>query len=204
MKKAAYIFIFILTLLLTGCNVGKPEGTSSKFTIEPYALNEHEKLLVSKTGVWHINFFKLNGTLGEDEDLEFSVELYKDGEFQQELMKTGGALDEKYNDTLISFGISDFTGEKDSEKNLKLILGVPSSLATTNYTTTMTASSIGNLVGAKITLKKNEPVYLVAWIGTTKNSLRTVGSVNGELPEGLGEVETALLYKVVLTNKDKE
>ncbi|GEN83233.1 hypothetical protein SLU01_15450 [Sporosarcina luteola] len=204
MKKAAYIIIFILTLLLTGCNDGKPKGTTSKMTIEPYTLNEHEKLLVSKTGVGHIDYFKLNGTLGEDEDLELSVELFKNGEFQEELMKTWGALDKKYKDILLSFGISDFNGEDDSEKIIKLISGMPSGVASTNYTTTMTASSIGNLIGTKITLKKNEPVYLVAWVGTTKNSLRSIGSVNGELPEGIIDFETALLYKIVLTNKDKE
>jgi len=68
-------------------------------------------------------------------------------------------------------------------------------------TTDMTASSIGNLVGNKITLKKDEHVYLVSWVGTTKNELRSIGSVNGELPESIGDFETALLYKVLWTDK---
>ncbi|MEK5332669.1 hypothetical protein [Lysinibacillus sp. FSL W8-0992] len=48
---------------------------------------------------------------------------------------------------------------------------------------------------------KNKPVYLVAWLGTTKNELRTVGSKNGELPAGLEEAELAFLYKVLWTDK---
>lgn len=37
-----------------------------------------------------IEFFKLNGTLGEDDDLEFSVEVFENGQFKEELLKTWG------------------------------------------------------------------------------------------------------------------
>lgn len=204
MKKAIVIGVLLLTFILAGCSGEKPGDAISKITIEPYTMNEQESLLVSKTGVGHIEYFKLNGTLGEEEDLEMSVEVYENGKFKEELLKTWGALDKKYKDSLISFGMSEFQGEDDSVKSLKLISGIPSGLSTTNYSTNMTAYSFGNLIGDKITMKKNEPVYLAAWAGTTKNELRSIGSINGELPEGIGEYETALLYKVVWTSKDKE
>jgi hypothetical protein len=191
----------ILVLLLTGCTSLDKISFSAKLTIEPYNMSEHESLLISKSGVGHIGFFKLNGTLGEDDDLEFSVEVFENGKFKEELLKSWGAVDKKYKDSLISFGMSDFQGQDDSVKFMKLISGIPSGLATTSYPNDMTASSFGKLVGKKITMKKNEPVYLVVWAGTTTNSLRTIGSENGELPENIGEYETALLYKVVLTDK---
>ena len=84
-----------------------------------------------------------------------------------------------------------------------MISGIPSGLATTNYSINMTSSSFSNLVGEKVTLKKNKPVYLSAWLGTTKNELRSVGSENGELPAGIEEAELAFLYRVVWTDKEK-
>lgn len=65
----------------------------------------------------------------------------------------------------------------------------------------MTSSFFSNLISENVTLMKNKPVYLVAWLGTTKNELRTVGSKNGELPAGLEEAELAFLYKVLWTDK---
>ncbi|MFC5602510.1 hypothetical protein [Sporosarcina koreensis] len=195
-----YCLFVILALLLPGCANEKKES-STKITFEPYTMSEQESLLISKTGVGYIEFFKLNGTLGKDDDLEFSVEVYENGKFKEELLKTWGAVDEKYKDSIISFGMSDYQGEDDSSKSFKLISGIPSGLATTSYPNDVTAYSFSKLVGEKITLKKNEPVYLAAWVGTTKNSLRSIGSENGELPAGIDEYENALLYKVLWTDK---
>lgn len=194
--KRCCLFVF-LALLLTGC-------ADTKITIEPYTISEHESLLISKTGVGYIEFFKLNGTLGEEDDLEFSVELYENGKFKEELMKTWGAVDEKYKDNIISFGMSDHQGEDDSSKSFKLISGIPFGLATTSYPNDVTAYSFRKLVGEKITLKKNEPVYLAAWVGTTKNSLRSIGSEHGELPAGIDEYEKALIYKVLWTDMNRD
>ncbi|KXH81725.1 hypothetical protein [Sporosarcina sp. HYO08] len=67
-----YCLYVILILLLGGCaEAGKGKASSNrKITIEPYTMSEKESLLVSKTGVGHIEFFQLNGTLAEDDDLQ--------------------------------------------------------------------------------------------------------------------------------------
>lgn len=197
-----YCSFVIFILLLTGCaDVGKDNTSSNtKITIEPYNMSEKESLLISKSGVGHIEFFKLNGTLTEEDDLQISVEVFEKGEFKEELLKTWGDPEKNYKDILISFGISDFN---DEVRPLKLISGIPSGLATTNYSNNMTSSSFSNLVGEKVTLKKNKPVYLAAWLGTTKNELRSVGSENGELPDGIEEAELAFLYRVLWTDKEK-
>ncbi|MEO4054726.1 hypothetical protein [Solibacillus sp. CAU 1738] len=76
-----YCLFIIFTLLLTGCaSVEKPvenekSPSNTKITIESYNMSEKERLLISKTGVEQIEFFKLNGTLKEDDDLQFSVEV---------------------------------------------------------------------------------------------------------------------------------
>ncbi|WP_249312905.1 hypothetical protein [Lederbergia citrea] len=163
-------------------------------------MSEKESLLISNSGVELIQFFKLNGTLAEDDDFQISVEVYEQGKFKEELLKTWGGAERNYKNSLISFGISDFN---DENRPLKLISGIPSGLATTNYSNNMTSSSFSNLVGEKVTLKKNEPVYLAAWLGTTKNGLCSVGSENGELPVGIEEAELAFLYRVLWTDKEK-
>ncbi|MGJ7913384.1 hypothetical protein [Neobacillus sp. LXY-1] len=164
-------------------------------------MSEREKLLISKTGVGQIEFFKLNGTLKEDDQLQFSVVEFENGKFKKELLNTSGGPDTKFKDNLISFGIS---SSEDEDHSLKLLTGVPSGLASTEYSNKMTMSSFSKLIGEKVTLEKNKPAYLVAWLGATKNSLRSVESENGELPTGIEEAEVALLYKVLWTDKEKK
>ncbi|MGE7843777.1 hypothetical protein ACQKNX_23720 [Lysinibacillus sp. NPDC093712] len=192
-----YCSFVILIFLLSGCVGVEKDKTSSKakITIESYNMSEKESLLISKTGVGNIEFFKLNGTLSKDDDLQFSVEVYKKGKLKEELLKSWGAIEKNYQDSFISFGVSD------SNRPLKLLSGIPSGIATTTYSSSMTSSSFSNLISENITLTKNKPVYLVAWLGTTKNELRTVGSKNGELPAGIEEAELAFLYKVLWTDK---
>lgn len=196
--------LFIIsTLLFTGCaGVEKEKPLSNtNITIEPYNMSEKERLLISKTGVEQIEFFKLEGELKEDEDLQFSVEVYEKGKLKEELLTTSDEPNTKFEDSFISFGISNINNENPS---LKLIAGTPFGLATTNYSNNMTSFSFNKLVGKKVTLEKNKPFYLVAWVGTTKNELRSVGSENGELPTGIEESEVALLYRVLWTNNVKK
>ncbi len=195
-----YSLLIISFLLLTGCaGVENVKSTpNTKLIIESYNLSEKERLLISKTGVEQIEFFELNGTLKEDDDLQFSVEVYEKGKFKEELLKTWDELETKYKDCLISFGISD---SRDEDHSLKLVNGIPSGLATTFYSNNMTISSFGKLIDGKMTLEKNKPIYLSAWLGTTKNELRSGGGRNGELPPGIEEAELAFLYKVLWTDK---
>lgn len=198
-----YCLFIIFTLLLTGCTGVEKEKPSSntKITIESYNMSEKEKLLISKTGVGQIEFFRLNGTLKEDDNLQFSVEEFENGKFKKELQNTSDGPKAKFKDSLISFGIR---GIEDEGHFLKLLTGVPSGLTTMEYSNNMTMSSFSKLIGEKITLEKNKPAYLVAWLGTTKNSLRSVETENGELPTGIEEAEIALLYKVLWTDKEKK
>jgi len=196
-----YCSCIIILLLLTGCaNVEKDKKfAATQLTIEPYTKSEKESLLISKTGVGNIEYFKLNGTLAEEDDLQFSVEVYEKGQLKEELLKSSGAIEKSYQNTFISFGISDFNHEVHL---LKLLSGISSALITTTYPNSMTAFSFSNLISEQVTLTKNKPVYLVAWLGTTKNELRTVGSENGELPTGMEEAELAFIYKVLWTDQE--
>lgn len=204
-----YCLFIIFTLLLTGCagvEKEKPAAkdkspSNTKLTIDSYDMSEKERLLISKTGVEQIEFFILNGTLKEDDDLQFSVELFENGKFKEELLKTWDGPETKYKDSLISFGISDNGGE---DHSLKLINGIPSGIATTFYPNNMTSSSFAKLIDGKKTLEKNKPIYLAAWLGTTKNGLRSGAGENEELPPGIEESELAFLYKVLWTDEEKK
>ena len=148
-----YYLIIIFTLLVTGCaGIDKEKSPSNtKITIEPYNLSDKERLLISKTDVGRIEFFKLNGTLNKEEDLQFSVEVFENGKFKEELLQTWDAPEISYNESLISFGINNTTEE---DHTVKLINGVPSGLATTYYPANMTSSSFGKLINEKMTLEK--------------------------------------------------
>jgi hypothetical protein len=198
-----YCLFIIITMLLAGCaGVEKEKPLSNKnLTIESYHTSENENLLISKTGVRQIEFFKLNGNLKKDDDLQFSVEVFENGKYKEELLKTSDEPGTKFKDSLISFGIIDIENEGHF---LKLITGIPSGLVSASYSNNMTISSFSLLVDKKVTLEKNKPVYLVAWLGTTKNSLSSFESKNGELPKGIDEVETAMFYKVLWTDHEKK
>ena len=120
---------------------------------------------------------------------------------KSELLNTWDGSETKYQDSFISFGISDIEIE---DHSLKLIAGIPSGLASTVYSNNMTSSSFSKLVGENVTLEKNKPVYLAAWLGTTKNELSTGGGETGELPSGIEDAELAFLYKVLWTDKEDE
>jgi hypothetical protein len=187
----------IFTFLLAGCAGG---ASNANITIESYDLSEKESARISKTGVDHIEYFHLNGNLKEDDDLQFTVEVYKNGKLEEELLSTSGELNTNFKDDLISFGISNFG---DADHDLKILAGIPSGLSTTSYANNMTSSTFGKLVEDKVTLEKNKPVYLAAWSGTTKNGLRSIGGQNGELPEGIDDAEVSILYKVLWTDEEQ-
>lgn len=197
-----YFGIGALILLLTAC--GNSESLKTDITISPYEMSEKESLLMSKADITSIAFFELSGVSAK-EDLKMSVEVYEKGVFQEELLSTWGPLEEMHKDELISFAISGFDQE---EAPLKLMLGIPSGLATSTYTNDymkdVNGHSFSALIDEKITLQKNEPVYLAAWIGTTDGSLRSISGEIGQLPEGLEEADFALLYKVILTELEED
>ena len=96
-----------------------------------------------------IEFFKLNGTLKEEDDLQFSVEVYENGKFKEELLKSWGVIETKYKDSFISFGISDLRNE---EHSIKLLSGIPSGVVTKFYSNNMTGNAFRKLVGKKVSV----------------------------------------------------
>ena len=199
-KILRYSLLIMLMVLITGCsNEVEDSESHSKVSIESYSLSEHESELISKTGVGQIEYFKLNGVLAEEEELQFSVEVYVNGKLKSEQLKSYGDVEKNYKDTLISFGISDYNDEK---RSFKLISGIPSGLATTNYPNNMTSFTFNKLVKGTIKLKKDVPAYLASWQGTTKDELRSDLNENGELPENITETELVFLYKVLWRNAD--
>lgn len=196
--------VVMLMLLLTGCvheeNESSSTETTSALTITPYNMKEQESMLISKTDVGNIEFFKLNGTLTEKEDLQISVDVFEHGVYKEELLKTFNYPEKDYKNQFISFAVSGFDTEN---RQIKLTSGLPSGLATTTYTNKMTGFSFGRLIETAIHLKKNEPVYLAAWQGTTKNALRAVGIEKGNLPAGIENTELAFLYKIIWTDKEE-
>lgn len=186
----------MLTIVaLAACS---PSG--SQLTIKPYELNEKEQQLIERTGVFSIDFFNINGHL-DDADLQFSVEVYENGKLKEELLKMFGMLDASYKNELISFGLFE-TKNEEEQQQFSLEIGTPGgSLSSTTYETGMTASAYGALIDNKITLEKEQPIYLAAWAGTTKDSVPTLHGENGQLPENLASFEKALLLKVVWTDE---
>lgn len=120
-----YALFIILSFLLVGCEVLEKENPlkDTTFTIKSYNLSEKERLLINKTDVSQIEFFKLNGFLKEEEDLQFSVEVYENGILKNELLKTNGEIQRNYKDSLISFGISTMVEKKlhNKEKILSFV-----------------------------------------------------------------------------------
>lgn len=157
---------------------------------------------MSKTDVDQIDFFHLNGSLAKDQDLRFSVEVYKNGELAGELLSTQSEVKTEFDDTLLSFAIERF--EEDEQRFLKLIAGIPSGKVTTNYDNTMKATTSTSLIKEKVQLELGKPVYLSAWAGTTKNEFEVIGSWNGGFPKGMEDKELAFLYKMVWTMDEKD
>ncbi|KMY52704.1 hypothetical protein AC623_00825 [Bacillus sp. FJAT-27231] len=190
-------------LLAAGCADTRKLQTSAStnLTIEPYSLNKREKELISKTGADQIEFFKLNGTLKKGDDIQYTVVLYRDGKFEQNMLVSFGEIKHVFRDKIISFGTSD-TGT--GKHSMKLLEGSPDGLATIEFEYKMWTWSFSSLVHEKITLKKDKHVYLTGWASTTNNSMMSLNSEHGELPQGLKETEIALLYKVEWTKAQKK
>lgn len=202
MKKWFFLFI-CCCLLLIGCSNEKKVSTNghTKISIEPYSLSDKEESLMMYAGVSQIEFFQFDGELGQKDDLEFKIEHYKKGKFKGELTSMSNMVESKYKNTLFSFAIDNNIDYK--RISLKLIMGTPSGIATTNFSNNMKGYSFESLVNERITLKKNKPVYLAAWYGTSENHLSSPSSKNGELPQGIQDVEETILYSVVWKAKDK-
>jgi hypothetical protein len=198
MKKLIHFLSMSLIFLLISCSQSateEKESSDASLTVEPKELSDVEKNLVSKTDVGMIEYFLLNGKLKEGEDLEISIEVYRNGSLETELMKTYGQIDPNLKNELISFAVRT-TG--DEQQFLQLIAGHTSGVSSTYQPNEVSMSSLSRLVDGKVQLELNKPLYIAMWAGTSGNTMSTGGSEDGSLPEGLDEVEVAYLYKVTL------
>lgn len=193
LKKLMLVMLAIVTL--AACS---PSG--SQLTIEPYELTEKEQLLIERTGVFSIDYFKINGHL-DDADLQFSVEVYENGKLKEELLKMYGMLDESFKNELISFGMFE-TRNGEEQQQFTIEVGTPGgSLASSPYETKMMASTYGALINNKVTLEKEQSLYIAGWAGTTKDVVPILQGENGQMPENLASYEKALLLKVLWTDE---
>lgn len=203
MKRLLLIpFIFVLTVFGSACSNGKAQEkkpSETKITIEPMKLSKKESELVGKTGVENIEYFLMNGSLKKSEDLVIKIELYKKGVLQEESMGSSESPLNKFKNMMLSFG----TRHPQNDRTLiDVYAGVPNGFMATSFKDGMSGSTISSLISEKITLKKNKPVYLTAWAGTTKNSMSGLRvSDDGALPENLEKYEMAILYKIEITDK---
>ncbi|WP_113927657.1 hypothetical protein [Bacillus sp. P14.5] len=196
MKRTAVFLAVLTAFLLNGCT----EKDSNDISITPYPLSEEEQTLISKTGVDAIQFFKLNGELSENEDLQFAMETYKDGVLAEDQIYTKGQVEKEFNEDLISFGF-------DRQDNDLIILnGMVNGLLENQHDIEgMDSSSFSSFISEKTKLVKDEAVYLVSWIGSKGNALEGL-SINedGSLSESVKMADTAYVFKIILTDYKKE
>lgn len=188
-------FLLSFLIILASCS-----ESGSNVTIEPYELSEKEQLLVQKTGVEMISYFTMNGILAETEDIHYEVQTFKNGKNIEGAFSLRGELKRKLDNELISFGV--YTYQSTEKKRVSTLLaGQPNGLSSASNEHTMSSYSFSPLVSEKVTLTKNKPVYLAAWVGTSKNTLESFGGNNGELPESIQNTELAFVYKITLVDK---
>jgi hypothetical protein len=191
---------------LISCSHSPNEEKSAPLTVEPYLLNEHEQTLISKTAV-QMMFFKLNGTLHENEDLELYVEEYQNGKPTKKLLMANEFREVKsiFQNTIISFGYVDDTNMNNEENKIEWIIGTPSgNIRAASEVENIQAYSFNHNIFEKIPLKKNEPTIIGAWYGTKKGPLSTNDrSEDGSLPKAIQESDLAYVFVVKLVDDDQ-
>lgn len=192
-RRIGIVIWLPLVLFVTSC------GSSNEITIEPYAVNDQEQLLIDKTGIGAIEYFKINGRLDDSLDIQFSVESYEEGELNETLFSTEDETMKEFKNDMISLGINEV--QEGEESYVELISGTPSSLISGHYYEHTNASTFNNLITEKVTLEKDKPIYLAVWLGTESNELPATGSKQGDLPKEVEQVERAFVYKVLITEK---
>ncbi|WOV86510.1 hypothetical protein QWT69_11370 [Sporosarcina oncorhynchi] len=198
-----YSIVWMLIFLLAGCSYLSPKGPSEEtLSIKPYTLSDHEGVLLTMAGAEIPEIFTVDGKIAEGEDLKYSVEVYHDGKFKEELLLTSSTIDKQFKGDLIAFNVAEI-----DEKQAKITLSYPSGSTSTTYPIEVAslARSFGSLVESDSTLIKDKPSYLAAWVGTKGSMLRgVVPSDNGGLPNALETYDIALLYKVVWTDAGRD
>lgn len=189
----------LLIVLLVGCSTSEANSEKDSLTIKPEELSKEEEELIRHTGIDFIEFFELNGKLKQTDELKYSFVVYKNGKYERDLIRSFGAMEDTYEQERLSFSL------KTIEEEAAFSIGFNSGNATSGYDipNTINAWSFARNIHEEYTLQKGKPVYAAYWLGTSKNSLRSVGSENPtEVPESVKEAELAVLFKVELIDKE--
>ena len=193
--------------MLTSCSQQKEvvkiktSSNTSGLTIEPLKLNKKEKVLIEKTGVNFIEYFKLTGHLKKTEDIKIELEKYVNGKNNGESISSSDEPNLTFQDDILSFGIQ----RLQEGKELNLLMGMPSGYSSTiQPIQKIKLSSYGKVLNKKIKLIKDTPVYLAAWMGTTKNEMHGgIEDEKGNFPEAIKQSEIAFLYKITVIDRKK-
>lgn len=185
--------------MLAACSQQK--GEASVLTIEPLILKDKEKVLINKTGVNFIEYFKLNGHLEKNEDLKIELVKYVNGKNTGETISSSNETKVSFKDEILSFGIQTLQ----EGKELNLLLGIPDGLSSNvQPINSATMTSYGNVLNKKIKLIKDTPVYLAAWMGTSKSQLSGgLENEEGKFPSAFKDSELAFVYKITLIDRKK-
>ncbi|WP_409252593.1 hypothetical protein V1502_01175 [Bacillus sp. SCS-153A] len=198
MRYRMGFLLLLFSLLLVGC--ADEKGGSGTISIMPYSLSEEEQGLISKTGVDSIQFFKLDGTLAEGEDLQFSMEVYKDGKLADDQVYAYGQVEKEFNQALLSYGVDR------QDNNIIFLNGFDNGLTESKEELPeIGMSSFTSFLNEKQHLVKDEPLYLTMWIGTNGNELAAIGlEEDGTLSDEIEGADAAYVFKVTLTDYGEE
>ncbi|MDQ0215872.1 hypothetical protein J2S13_002292 [Oikeobacillus pervagus] len=206
MVKRLVLFVIIM-LCLSACignsgqKVGEKPAKETKITIEPMKLTEKEQQMISQTGVEFIEYFKLNGGLKKDDDLVFAVDMYKKGE-KEEVLSSDHVFQHRYKDEITSFGVSVSSNSDSNSEIMTILLGLPGGLTSSSIDSKMMGSTYGRNLAKKIQLKKNKPVFLAYWKGTTEDYITGPDkNDDGKFPARLKDSDLAIVYKVTLVDR---
>lgn len=147
-----------------------------------------------------IQFFKLDGKLAAEEDLQFAMEIYKDGVLTEDQVYIKGQVEKEFNEDLISFGFNR------QENELFLLSGMVNGLLENSHDVEgIDSSSFTSFINDEKKLVKDEAVYLGSWIGSKGNELEGL-SINedGSLSDNVQTADAAFVFKVMLTDYEKE
>ncbi|MFD1020613.1 hypothetical protein [Thalassobacillus hwangdonensis] len=172
MKKALLFGLFAV-LIISGCSQGeaqqKEPPKETALTIEPIDLNENEKKLLKHTIMNQLEFFSLDGTLNEADDLWFTIEIYENGKKTGMSGGSSGEIDHYFNEERLSFGYS----TNSSNDSMTFTIGNDDGYFSSSAKVTVEGiSTFGKAIDEKVDLEKDEPVHLAYWAGTDKNEMR--------------------------------
>ncbi|KMM38026.1 hypothetical protein [Guptibacillus hwajinpoensis] len=194
-----FIILVGVVLLLVSCTSHGSSQTksSSSLEIEPADLSEREKIIVNQTGVDYQTFYTIDGEVNEGDVLETSIEVYEKGEGKVMLSSTSIPGDNtKHKENLNSFQILM------EEEVSYFTIGDPNGYVRGNefIPDNLVSFSFVHLE-EKITITKDEPVYLSYLIGTSQNELSAEGNEDvTSLPKSVSDAEYAVVFKLELKN----